>query len=313
MNTRYQMCGAATAGVVSCRPVSAIKPILVATDLTPASEPALGRALAQARLNGAQLVVLHVIPDVLRNHPLLPTPGGSEGVAASDLMKRVADLATEQVRNVLNLSPDDFTVQIETGDAEDEIVRAAEAHDASLVVVGAKPRQGVEKYLGHVAERVVRYAKMPVLVARPRTDGKRVLVATDFADEAMRAIEIGGRMAKAGYDVTLLHVVELPSVALAAASGPLGGVWAPPSQAALSELANLGKTTLDGLVKQYGFTAGEQVDGNAADKILASAEALKADLVILGSRGRTGLTRLLLGSVAEAVVRHSHGSVLVVR
>ncbi len=304
MKTRYQ---------ISFRSVSAPKPILVATDLTPASEPALGRALAQARLNGAQLLVVHVIPDVLRNHPLLPTPGGSEGVAASDLTKRAAELATEQVRTVLNLSPDLFTVQIETGDAEDEIVRAAEAHDVSLIVVGAKVREGIDKYLGHVAERVVRYAKAPVLIARPQTKGKHVLVATDFAEEATRAIEIGGRMAKGGYDVTLLHVVELPSVALAAASGPLGGVWAPPSAQAIAELANLGKTTLDGLVKQYGFTSGEQADGNASDKILARAEALDADLVILGSRGRTGLTRLLLGSVAEAVVRHSHCSVLVVR
>lgn len=293
--------------------MSAPKPILVATDLTPASEPALSRALAQARLNGAQLLVVHVIPDVLRNHPLLPTPGGSEGVAALDLTTRAADLATEQVRNVLNLSPDAFTVQIETGDAEDEIVRAAEAHDVSLIVVGAKVREGIDKYLGHVAERVVRYAKASVLIARPETKGKHVLVATDFAEEATRAIEIGGRMAKGGYDVTLLHVVELPSVALAAASGPLGGVWAPPSTQAMAELANLGKTTLDGLVKQYGFTSGEQADGKPSDQILARAEALQADLVILGSRSRTGLTRLLLGSVAEAVVRHSHCSVLVVR
>jgi nucleotide-binding universal stress UspA family protein len=293
--------------------VSAPKPILVATDLTPASEPALGRALAQARLTGAQLLVVHVIPDVLRNHPLLPTPGGSEGVAASDLEKRVADLTTEQVRKVLQLSPDEFSVQIEMGDAEDEIVRAAEAHDASMIVVGAKPRKGMEKYLGHVAERVVRYAKMPVLVARPQVEGKNVLVATDFAEEAARALEVGGRMAKNGYNVTLLHVVELPSVALAAASGPLGGVWAPPSQEAITQLVNLGKSTLDGLVKEHGFKAGEQADGNASEKILGRAEALHSDLVILGSRGRTGLSRLLLGSVAESVIRHSHCSVLVMR
>lgn len=271
------------------------------------------RALAQARLNAAQLLVVHVIPDVLRYHPLLPTPGGSEGVASADLTKRAADIATEQVRTVLNLSPDDFMVQIETGDAEDEIVRAAEEHDASLIVVGAKVREGMDKYLGHVAERIVRYAKMPVLIARPRTVDKRVLVATDFAEEATRAIEIGGRMAKSGHDVTLLHVMELPSVALAAASGPLGGVWAPPSQDAMLQLSDLGKTTLDGLVKQYGFTSGEQSDGNAADRIIARAEALDVDLIILGSRGRTGLSRLLLGSVAEAVVRHSHCSVLIVR
>lgn len=296
--------------------MSTPKPILVATDLTSASEPALVRALSQTRLDSerpAQLIVLHVVPDVLRHHPLLPTPMGSDGVAAADLTKRAADLATEQVRRVLNISPDTFTVQIETGDAEDEIVRAAEAHDASLVVVGAKPRAGVDKYLGHVAERVVRYAKMPVLIARPNTDGKKVLVATDFAEEALKAIDIGSRMAKGGYDVTLLHVVELPSVALAAASGPLGGVWAPPSHEAITELANLGKKTLEGLVAQHGFTAGEQADGNAADQIVASAGRHKSDLIIVGSRGRTGLTRLMLGSVAEAVVRHSHASVLIAR
>ena len=120
-------------------------------------------------------------------------------------------------------------------------------------------------------------------------------------------------MAKSGYDATLLHVIELPSVALAAASGPLGGVWAPPSQEAIAELANLGKSTLDGLVKQYGFKKGEQADGNAAEQIVAHADAAKSDLIILGSRGRTGLARLMLGSVAETVVRRSHASVLIVR
>lgn len=290
--------------------------ILVATDLTTYSEPALVRAHAHAGAIGGALVVCHVIPDVMRHHPLFATRDANDTVLAGDLTKKAAELVAEQIGRVLRLSVDDYRIVVETGRAEDEIVRISEEEHAALVVIGAKPREGAERVLGHVAERVVRYAHTSVLIARAHEATAKILIATDFTDGSTAAMKLGSELAtKLGVDATLLHVVQLPSEssALSAVSSALGSPWIPPSQNAIESLESLGRNTLEGLAKQYGFTHVEQVTGTPAEVIVAHAEALGAEMIMMGSRGRTGLARLVLGSTAEKVIRTSTMSVLVAR
>ena len=79
-------------------------PVLVATDLSEASDPAIARGAAHAQAVGAPLVVCHVIPDVLRSHPLQPRTGVNELTISSDYTKRAAELVTEQMRRVARTS-----------------------------------------------------------------------------------------------------------------------------------------------------------------------------------------------------------------
>jgi nucleotide-binding universal stress UspA family protein len=292
-------------------------PVLIATDLTPAAEPALLRGRAHADAIGAPWVVCHVIPDVLRHHPLAPARDENDLALAGDVTKKAADLVTEQVRRVLGASPDDYRTVIETGTAEDEIVRIAEAEKACLVVIGAKARHAAERVLGHVAERVVRYVHTSVLVARPGVVSGKILVATDFTEASMPCVRFGAMLvAKAGVEGTLLHVMQLPSAsstALGSVAAALGSPWMPPSTATVAQLEALGRATLDGLAKQYGFTQTEQVEGDPADVIVTRASSTNAEMIVMGSRGRSGLSRLVLGSTAEKVIRTSETSVLVVR
>jgi nucleotide-binding universal stress UspA family protein len=292
-------------------------PVLIATDLTPAAEPALLRGRAHADAIGALWVVCHVIPDVLRHHPLAPARDENDLALAGDVTKKAADLVTEQVRRVLGASPDDYRTVIETGTAEDEIVRIAEAEKACLVVIGAKARHAAERVLGHVAERVVRYVHTSVLVARPGVVSGKILVATDFTEASMPCVRFGAMLvAKAGVEGTLLHVMQLPSAtstALGSVAAALGSPWMPPSTATVAQLEALGRATLDGLAKQYGFTQTEQVEGDPADVIVTRASSTNAEMIVMGSRGRSGLSRLVLGSTAEKVIRTSETSVLVVR
>jgi nucleotide-binding universal stress UspA family protein len=288
--------------------------IVAATDLSEHARPALVRGLAHARAIGAPLVVCHVLVDVFLHHPLIPDPQNNELVLGATVMRRAAERVTAQVAEVLGVSPDEVRIAVETGAPAEEIVRLAEKEDASLVVVGAKPRVGAERVLGHVAERVVRYAHGPVLVARGGPATGKALVATDFTEGSIPAMRVAGDLVRTmGTHVTLLHVMKLPSSALPSAFMPLGDTWMPPSKAAIEELAKLGLRTLEGLAKQYGLQSFEQREGDPADVILERAAALGIDLVITGSRGRRGLARLVLGSVAEKVVRSSHCSVLIAR
>lgn len=281
-------------------------PILVATDLTESSDPAIARGAAHAQAVGAPLVVCHIVPDVMRSHPLQPFAGLNELNLSGDLTKRAAELVTEQVRRVANISPDDDTIVIETGNAEDEIVRIAEERRASMIVVGSKH--------GRTAHRVVRYAHVPVLVARATAPSGKVLVATDFSEPALAALAFTKTLIdQVKVDATLLHVMPPPSVFLPAMASPFGSPVVAPPAGVVERLEQLGNETLATLAKSYGLQHVEQIEGDAAPTIVDRARALGVEMIILGSRGRTGLARLVLGSTAEHVVRQAPCSVLVAR
>ncbi|MDB4945938.1 MAG: Universal stress protein family [Labilithrix sp.] len=291
-------------------------PVVIATDLTSDSEPALVRGRAHADAIGAPWIVVHVVPDVQRHHPLLPSPAENDAQLVMALIRKAAELVTEQVGRVLGAGVDEYRVQVAQGEPADEIVRVAEEEHASLVSVGAKLREGAELVLGQVAERVVRYAHATVLVARPGHTTRKVLVATDFAETSQPAVAFGALLAsRVGADVTLLHVMEIPRASvLAPVLSALGSPWTPPAAATVTQLESLGTAMLDNLVKEHGFGRAEQIEGGvAADVIAARAEALDVEMVVIGSHSRRGLKRLVLGSTAEAVVRRSRRSVLVVR
>jgi nucleotide-binding universal stress UspA family protein len=281
-------------------------PVLVATDLTEASDPAIARGAAHAQAVGAPLVICHVIPDVLRSHPLQPFAGQNELSLSSDFTKRAAELVTEQVRRVANISPDEDTVVIETGNAEDEIVRIAEDRRASLIVVGAKH--------GRTAHRVVRYAHVSVLVARQAPATAKILVATDFSEPSRAALAFAKTLVdQVKVDATLLHIMPPPSTFVPALASPFGSPVVPPPAGVIERLEQLGNETLKSFAQQYGMQHAEQVDGDAPKAIIERAKALGVEMIIMGSRGRTGLARLVLGSTAEQVVKDAPCSVLVAR
>ena len=139
-------------------------------------------------------------------------------------------------------------------------------------------------------------------------------MATDFSEGALPALAVAGELARtAKAQVTLIHVVRPTSSMLSSALSPFGDTWTPPPKAAVAQLDALGRSTLESLTKEHGFSAFEQLEGEPADVIIDRAAALDVEMVILGSRGRRGLARLVLGSVAEKVIRNSHCSVLVAR
>src|ERR1044071_8536641 len=136
---------------------------------------------------------------------------------------------------------------------------------------------------------------------------KRVVVATDFSDGAERALTVAIRFAKLlGATVDLVHVYPM---AAASVLSPIPGVvpMPPPPPDVTDEI----ERRLDALgtqVKAAGvdwLTA--KLEGRAADQIVAYANRASADLIVIGTHGRTGIRRVLLGSVAEQVLRQEIG------
>ena len=95
--------------------------------------------------------------------------------------------------------------------------------------------------------------------------------------------------------------------------GCLGSPVVPPPADVIERLEQLGNETLKSFASTYGFQHVEQMEGDAPKIIVERAKALGVEMIIMGSRGRTGLARLVLGSTAEQVVKEAPCSVLVAR
>jgi nucleotide-binding universal stress UspA family protein len=215
---------------------------------------------------------------------------------------KAAAAVAGRVREVTGHSADEYIVTTDTGSPHSGILLIAERVGPGVIVLGA----------GGVAGRVVRHAPCPVLVARPSPSGA-VLGATDFSDPSFPAIETTvSEASRRGVAPCLIHSLELTPLQPAPRQTGLG-VPAIPDHLRV-ELEADARKRLEARLEGLGAPGACLVhDGPAALEILRAARELPAQLVVLGTRGRTGLARLTLGSVAEAVLSDAPCSVLVVR
>ena len=298
--------------------------ILVPVDFSPTSRDALALAASLARRTGGRLTLLHV--------GATPTYSMTQAWSASmhmpikelqERMKRESQALVERwLQSDIPQGVEARTV-LREGFPPDEIVVEADDHD--LVVIGTHGRTGADRVvLGSVAERVVRRCKVPVLVAPgvARDAGRRVdspfenvLVAIDFSESSTRALRAGLAMARTtGAKLTLLHVGISEAVMVSQ-------VWMDALSPAVSELhdrmAREAQRQLDRLLHDEvpEPLRGQALmrEGIAASTIVQQVSLGSYDLVVMGTHGHTGMQRVILGSVAERVLRHSPVPVLVAR
>jgi Universal stress protein UspA and related nucleotide-binding proteins len=283
--------------------VSLLSRILGATDLSPRAVKAVARAVQLADEHRATLTILHVLPDAL----------------GDEASKRQIVLQVEQYlhRKVIKLSPDrEKTVSIEvtTGTAFVEIIRRAREKAVDIILVGAHGEQFINKLLfGTTVERIVRRGDRPVLVVKRRVRGpyRTVLMATDFSDQSGEALALAMRVAPSAKYV-LLHAYQ----------GIEQQLWRSDFRKSdilryRRELANQSREKLKHFIRKRGLDNTSFVRlvryGRAPQVISSAARRLRPDLVAVGSAGRTGLPHVLLGSVAEHVLREVSCDVLVAR
>ena len=138
---------------------------------------------------------------------------------------------------------------------------------------------------------------------------RNIVIATDGSGNTRRAIEYGIKFAKfSGATVHALHVIDTSS---------LSQSWTVGWETMYEILQNEGQRAIS-KVKEYGEASGVDVkevllEGHPSSEIIDFAENNGIDLIVMGTLGKTGLDRFLLGSVAEKVVRNSKVPVLVVR
>ena len=293
--------------------------VLLATDFSSWAVGAEAYACCLASIWRAALTVMTVLEFPRGLNPDYPV----NRIYLSELMK----MATAKLRGLkTRVAARGISIQtrVATGIPSEEILAAAKAEDSDLVVVGTKGKTGLEHVLvGSTAERVIRTAPCPVLAVRAdRGEGEeggsdpcrgvsleRILVPTDFSDCSLDALEYAVQVARRSHaSIRLLHVLEPISYGLDFTL--LHESNREKMRKVIGErLSDLAKALAEALVS----TDVELRGGIPSDSILDGAKTMPADLIIMGTHGRRGLSHTLSGSVAEAVLRKSSCPVLTVR
>ena len=283
--------------------------ILAATNLGPDGDEAVRQAAELARRQGRLLRVCHVVPSLTLARPLFPQLKRADAEGELGFEAAVAEQLTERVARVTGLAGSDFGVAVVRGSPHGGILGEAERAGAGLVVVGG--RAAPEPGLSHTAELVVRYSGSPVLVARPSAGGGPILAATDLSEPSLPAVAAAVEEAtRLGSGLVVIHVVETMPVG----AGPFGMPLPVPSSAQVADWLESARSEVVAALARLGSTAEARVcDGHPAQAILQAARELRTPLIVVGTRGKTGLERIAIGSVAETVARESPCSVLVVR
>lgn len=285
--------------------------ILCPVDFSAYSDAALNLAVRLAIANGSELVIAHAFqfPGIAATEPMMAGRAIQLQIATE---KASLAAAGERARK---LGAQRVTTTFLEGTPWHSLVELAQADRSfDLVVMGTHGRTGLKRLLiGSVAEQVVRHSPISVLVVRENPDGPlfdHVLCPVDFSPDSPRVIERAETFANpGGAGLELLHAIELP---LAASGDPLLTEF-------ISDLDKRATLELEHYAAEVTrrrklSVHGDALAGNPEELILAKLEEDRTfDLVAVGSHGRTGIKRLLLGSVAENLVRHAPCSVLVVR
>lgn len=289
--------------------------ILLATDFSDASEEAGRQAHAIAARDHAILGLVHAIPAPMPADAQIPAWLASQ-VPNSVEMGRRAREAVEKKRGDLSTGGVTVELFVEEGEGHTAIVKLAETFGADLLVVGSHGRTGLARLvLGSVAERVVREAPCPVLVARSSPAAGPVVTATDFSEASKRGLRAAALEAsRTGSPLVALHVFDLGWPGATAFAVDASGLSASLSDSEALRKANEDlKAIVDEATKGLAVQATcEVLVGEPASTIVRRAEEVGARLVAVSTHGRTGLARMVLGSVAERVVRLAHSSVLAV-
>lgn len=288
----------------------AFERILVPTDFSACARFAVDHAIGLARDTGARIDLAHsvFVPNVYEVPAPIDVERQIEKVAKERLLLLLEEVTSAGVEAETHVAYETPTVGIKN---------LAEKLESDCIIMGTRGLTGLAHVvLGSTTERTLRIAPCPVLtVADSARQGvgrpKKILVPTDFSETADHATALARRLLHEQQDghVALLHVYHRPI-----ATGPY-------AFAALDDFSGLRDRlieTLEGLANSFreeGLTASIHVEEAASTPkaVARVAKEEECDWIVIGTHGRTGLSHVALGSVAERVVRTAHCPTLTVK
>lgn len=280
-----------------------MKLVLASTDFSGRSDRAMNRAASLCGQFSAGMDILHVVDD--------DQPADLVAQECRQAEELLAITATA-LRARAGVAP---TTLVRTGDAFQEIVQVAIERGADLIAMGAHRRRILRNvFVGTTIERVIRTGNCPVLMANAEPDRpyRRVVAAVDLSDasaQAVRRTEALGFFD--GTEVTLLHAFDPPAKGMMV----YANVDGEKIQSHVAHEAAEARHALAAFAARLHLQGPYDLEleqGQPFEAIRAAVEKYRPDLLVIGTRGLTGTRRLLLGSVADALLRELECDILAV-
>jgi len=225
-------------------------------------------------------------------------------------------LLSKQVRSLREIDGIECDYIMALGNAFEGIAKAAEETGCDLVVIGPHRRQALsDVFVGTTAERTIRSSSRPILMANgvPAEPYRHALVAVDLSAcsaDALLSVTALGLQDHAA--VSVVHVIDVPGSTLMSRSL----LTEDQVQNYLLDVQERASVELGRFLMDLKFEPIQQIVKHNVTSIGSTigeaARAISADLIVVGTRGRTGLAKLLLGSVAEEVLRRGDCDVLAI-
>ncbi len=288
-----------------------ISSIVAATDFSETADLALERAARLAGQHGARLELVHASPLPIPM-PVWGDMAGGTWIENSELVD-AAQSRMERIRaDLAGRYPGiEIALHCEASPPERLVLARGDENDADLIVIGATGEGALARRLfGSTAQSIVRHARRPLLVVRRplAADYARLLIASDFSDDAMRAARLSRRLAPQA-QVALFTALEQPRIRLDAL-----GLDDATRRANLDRARKTVYERLQQLAVDLGSAEAliHVRDGRASHELDDVLRATDADLLAIGAHGKTRIEAGLLGSTSLHAVAEAPCDVLVV-
>ena len=296
-----------------------IERILVPTDFSDYSDPALSHGIKLALEHSAELHLFHAIvlfeEDLVKMDHAIPD--------SSRLRKALAEIARKRMGALVRDHglPNLVCIQVQRRgiSAAPPIVEYAQEVDIDLIVMGTHGRRGLRKmFLGSVAAEVIRSAPCSVLTIRgkgKRTevhDPKRILVPVDFSDQGRGALRVATSLARTYQaKIQLLHVL---GEVLHPAFYNMGAIRLSDLQPEIKEKA---RSHMEGYLSEVAeepdpLATCHVQEGHAAREIVRFSQKQESDLIVMATHGHTDKRHFLIGGTAEKVISGAECPVLAI-
>lgn len=296
--------------------MTVLRNLLVPIDSSEASAPAVDLALRLASDFDAAITFCHSV-DLAAAVADSSSPYGVADVGVilesleSDSKSALGDAASKAAAAGVAAT----TVEL-TGPAVNTIIEAAKARSADAIVIGTHGRHGLSRFfLGSVADGTLRRASIPVFIGSHDSGSgpfERIGVALDDSDPADAALDFALRLVRPGQTtVVLTNVVDVRRIyGLAVAQRYSAAAAFSEEQKVAGDLLEKAAATVKdrGVAVETVLLEADPIAG-----LVDFTRAQRIDLLAIGTHGRRGLRRLLLGSVAEGVIRESPVPVVALR
>lgn len=286
--------------------------IIAAIDFTPSCRNALREAVRRGSLDGTTVTAVHVMDEFLV-HELKKALSTDQATIRADWLERLKKFVIEsEVGAAVN-------TEVRIGHPFVELVEACKAHGADLLVMGAKGSKNEPHRIGAIAAKCVRKAPVDVLVVREDAQGpfKKIVTCVDFSENSAKAVQCALHVAQQDRaSLDCLHVYQ----SAIAMSLDYGG-FAPSLPATIDpEAVETWRKDLDAFLAPLTRDAGDvkvtaliKERVNIREAIIDHVGEVHASLVVLGTRGKTGLREMLIGTTAEKIVQNAPCSILAVK